>query len=159
MTGVLLLTEETPMTDLLESIVGSERLATWNRSRSTRRLVGGEWDTLRETPINVRRRLTTAGFLSVRGMMPDDFSDMLVRNGGAQVGSNPIAWYIKTALVVIDERNAARRRAGEKALARAAGRSNLFEHRDQLAKAAGFKSYYDYRMSSGWGDGHGRGID
>ena len=157
LTNVLLCGEETPVADLLETVVGPESLATWNESRKTRRLIGGEWDTLRRTPIAVRRRLTSAGFLSVRGMMPDDFSDMIA--GRAQVGPDPIEWYIKTALRAIDERHAARRRAREKALARDSGRKTLFEHRDQLAKAAGFRSYYDYRMNSGWGDGHGRGID
>lgn len=143
MTPVLLASEPTPIADMLENIIGGESLATWN----SRRPNGGEWDALRAVPLRTRRRLTGAGYLSLRGMLPDEFSDLLERNGV----KDPIPWYIRTALLAIDEKHAARRRAREKALAP----TGLFQHRDQLAKAAGFRSYYDYRMKSGWGDGHG----
>lgn len=146
MTPVLLLAEPTPIADMLEGIIGGESLATWNPSRGR----GGEWDTLRETPLRTRQRLTGAGYLSARGMLPDEFTDLL---------GKPIDWYIRTALLAMDERHAARRRAREKALAKSTGNDRLFRHRDQLARAAGFRSYYDYRMNSGWGDGHGRGLD
>lgn len=154
-TAVLMLSQDTPIADALETIIGADTLATWNPTRGT----GGEWDTLRAVPLRTRQRLTSAGYLSRHGMAPDVFSDLLTQYGGAQVGSDPIAWYVRTALQAMAERRAARRRARETALARSTGHSTLFYHRDKLAQQAGYRSYYDYRMRAGWGDGHGRYAD
>lgn len=125
-----LLAEETPITDMLEGITGREPLATWNSSRTpAHRKVGGEWDTLRAVSLPTRRCLTGAGYMSLMGLEADVFSDFLQENGGTQVGVDPIAWFIRTALQALKERQTARRHAREKA----------------LVQSAGFNSYYHYR--------------
>lgn len=160
MTPVILLSTETPITDMLHGVTKTEPLMTWNGSRTPKnRRTGGEWDTLRDIPLATRRRLTSARYMSRNGMEPDVFCMLLEEYGGTKVGPDPIAWFVRTAIRALDERQAARRRARETALARSTGHEGLFSHRDKLARDAGFRSYYHYRMHSGWGDGHGRGLD
>lgn len=143
----------TPIGDRLEQMTGGERLATWNRHRGHvamdgKRKPGGEWDTLRSTPIRRRRRLTSAGYLALGGMQPDDFADLLVRNGAPS--HDPIAWYLAEADRALKERRHAatvRRRA---LLARSAGHQSYYDYRQERARALGYRSLWHYRKEQGW---------
>lgn len=108
-----------------------------------KRKPGGEWDTLRATPLRVRRSLTSAGYLSRHGMQPDDFADLLTRNGVTD--PDPIAWYVREARRALRERQQARRVGLDLARAHAAGCSTPFQHRDQQARALGYDSFWYYR--------------
>jgi len=143
----------TPTGDRLEQMTGGERLATWNRHRGHlamdgKRKPGGEWDTLRAWPLRRRQRLTSAGYLARGGMSPDDFADLLVRNGAPD--HDPIAWYLREAERALRERRHAatvRRRA---LLARSAGHQSYYDYRTALARSLGYRSLWHYRKEQGW---------
>lgn len=135
---------DTPIADRLDHMTEGLTLATWNRHRSA----GGEWDTLKYTPLRVRQRLASAGFLSKMGEFPDVFADVLARNGCTD--TDPIGWYIREAQRALRERREAARIGRDINLARSTGYDTLFKRRDALARAAGHASYRAYRRSQGW---------
>jgi hypothetical protein len=135
---------DTPVADMLEEITGGDSCASFHGQS------GGEWDTLRETPLKVRRSLTSAGFFSLRGWQPDRFVDILVERGGGAVRGDPMEWYVRTARTALRERREAHRVGAEVALAKAGGHDTIFAHRDALAVEAGYCSYWKYRRHMGW---------
>lgn len=136
---------ETPIHDRLVDITNGWTLATFHGQR------GGEWDTQRGTPLRKRRRLTGAGWMTLHGASPDRFADMLRGHvSGAELGPDPIAWFIREALRALDEVQAARQRDTKRRIAKAAGVKSYYEYRVRAAKAAGFESLWHYRQARGW---------
>lgn len=137
----------TPLWDRLLDATAGDPL----RSYNARRDVGGEWDTLAATPLRKRQRLTSAGLMSVDGTRPDVFCDMLRRYVGSEVEPDPIAWYVRTALRALDEKQAAALRDYRRRVTRAAGVRSYYEVRLLAAMdATGTTSYWAYRRSRGW---------
>jgi len=144
---------DTPLSDEVERLRGDETLATWNRHRGYlgmdgRRHPGGEWDAIRYLPLRLRRSLTTAGFLSRGGMQPDEFADMLVRNG--LDASDPIAAYIALCRKALRERARVANRARHDVLARRSGLSSYYEYRTRNVQALGYRNLWHYRKEKQW---------
>jgi hypothetical protein len=137
---------ETPITDLLHAVTGSNRLATWNRSRPN----GGEWDVLRDLPYRDRAILAGAGWLRLGGEAPDVFADILLARGLPSSTVDPIAWYLATALAAVPEARRATRAHREARLVAREGVDTYYAHRNAVAVAAGFRSYRHYRTEKGW---------
>lgn len=143
---------ETPLCDELDRLTGGERLATWNRHRGHlgmdgKRHPGGEWDDIRALPLRVRRSLTSAGFMSLHGMQPDDFADMLVRNG---IQGDPIPTFIALARKALRERRWAAGVDRRNRLARRVGAGSYYEYRTRWVQAHGYASVWHYRKERQW---------
>ena len=136
---------DTPIGDMLDAITNGEACATFHGQP------GGEWDTLRSTPLRVRRSLTTAGFFRYHGWQPDKFCDMLIEHGRGTVNNDdPIAWYLRTARLALTERRYAHRCGLEAAISRTSGCVTYFQYRDMLARQQGHESYHKMRTARGW---------
>lgn len=134
----------TPINDRLNDIVHGSTLATFHGQR------GGEWDTLRNTPLRVRQRLTGAGWMSRMGEKPDVFADLILSYGQGFRPDDPIEWYIKHAQRAIYERRWAMHRDRMRRTAKAAGHASYYEYRTEQARAAGFDSVWHMRKERGW---------
>jgi hypothetical protein len=148
----------TPFADLLETYVGSNRLATWNRTRGLfiglgprgGRLYdsGGNWDSLRHVSVHQRRRLTGAGWLTLNGEAPDQL-ELIMRAAGCSE-PQPIEWYIRTALLAIPEAQRAANIRRHERLAERNGHDSYYEHRNAWVQSLGYKSLYHYRKDKQW---------
>jgi hypothetical protein len=149
---------DTPIGDMLYDAIGGEPMPTWNRNRGRinadgKRVAGGEWDYIKSLPIRTRRRLTGAGFMSLYAMNPDEFAD-LIRNNAPNMGGRGDTechqWYVRHALLALDERRRAEHYDRHLAYARARGSSTYYELRDWEARQRGYRSYWHYRKARGW---------
>lgn len=69
----------------------------------------GEWDWLDHVPRRDMRRLTGAGYFARAGLAIDEAADLIIsRVPGVETIDDAIEWYVATALVELDERQADR---------------------------------------------------
>lgn len=93
------------------TIVGEiDRVLAGNPLRSTgARNAHGEWDWVDHIDRRTMRRLTGAGYFARAGLSIDEAADMIcARVGGVDTLDDAIAWYVRTALAELDERQADR---------------------------------------------------
>jgi len=144
---------------MLDAVLGGERLGTFDRRRCT----GAEWDAMRDVPLKVRRRLTSAGWLRRDGLAPDWLAQLLEAHGPPCPGgswwdtSTAVTWYLDHAGRAVAERRAAHHHDRHHAVALASGHGSYFARRDALARAAGYRSLWDMRKALGWTGTDGSG--
>lgn len=155
-------TRETPIGDLLYSVLGGEPMPTWNRNRGhvtmkrgprggVRRHPGGEWDYIRSLPIKTRRRLTAAGFMARGGMQPDDFAGLIRLRAPGMGGSGDTdchAWFVRHALLALTERRRAEHHDRHLAYARAQGAPTYYSLRNSEAYLDGYDSLWHKRKAA-----------
>jgi hypothetical protein len=149
---------DTPIGDMLYITTGGEPMPTWNRNRGHlsmdgKRKPGGEWDYIRALPIKTRRRLTGAGYMAKNAMQPDDFADMIRRNGpntGRLSDYECHAWYVSMALRALTERRRAEHRDRHLAYARSRGAPSYYALRNAEAFLDGYDSLWHKRKAMGW---------
>jgi hypothetical protein len=133
---------DSPIHDRLRAITNGNTLATFHGQP------GGEWDTLRNTPLRLRQRLTSAGWMSRRGEKPDVFVDLLYRFGAPE-HHDLIAWYIKEANRATLERRRVHDADVRLSRARMAGHRTYYELRTAQVRDEGHASLWAYRKASG----------
>jgi hypothetical protein len=134
---------ETPIADRLGAFTMGNTLATYHGQP------GGEWDTLRNAPLRLRQRLTSAGWMSRRGEKPDVFVDLL-RVYGAPDDEDLIAWYLREANRAVLERRRVHDADVRLSRARLAGHRSYYELRTAQVRTEGHASLWAYRKASGW---------
>lgn len=134
----------TPITDLLELVVGGERIATSARPAARR---GGEWDAWYAVPLRKRQRLTGAGWARRRGMAPDQLADVIRQTYPHLSDSECVEWYVRTALLAIDESRRARRAARTARFCARIGARSYYAYRDVRCVLAGWPSFWAWRKA------------
>lgn len=137
---------ETPIGDELERVCEGEIHRT-----SPPRRAGGEWDPWKALPRRTKLRLIGAGYARRGGLEPDVLADVIVRNK-PDVADDPLGWYYRTALAALRERRSASRKDRRNRLARAAGCRTEYAYRTLQAQAAGFETFWQYRLARKWAE-------
>lgn len=131
----------------LDRVMGSDTVATWNRGRGA----GGEWDTIKALPLRTRQRLTSAGYFSRHGMLPDVASDVICRHvGGVDDIDAAMRWYIRTARLALEQRRRRLHYQRHLQIAIEYDDVSYYARRQRLAIEAGHASLWAYRLSKGW---------
>lgn len=136
---------DTPITDLFDLVVCGEAHASSPRQRP-----GGEWDPWYGLPARTRRRLIGAGFARPGAMEPDVLADMIRDRHPGLNGQDPLDWYFRTALLVLDERRKVARHRRTHALIRRSGHASYYAHRTSYCASQGYESVWHYRRAKGW---------
>lgn len=135
--------------DELERVLGPNTVATWNRDRGS----GGEWDALKAVPLRHRQRLTSAGYMSKRGLLPDVAADIICQHvGGIDDIDAAMRWYIRTATEALAQRRRENHYRRHLQVAREYGDDTYYARRARLAREAGHSSLWAYRQAKGWGE-------
>lgn len=141
----------TPIGDHFDHVVrGEAHRSSPGRYRHRRgRRRGGEWDPWFELAPRKRRVLIGARFARAGGMWPDDLADMIERNH-PNLDGDPLEWFYRTAFQVLDERRRAHNYDRHRRVARQSGHPTYYQRRAELAREAGYISFWHYR-SVKWG--------
>lgn len=131
----------------LERVLGSDTVATWNRTRGS----GGEWDVIKALPLRTRQRLTGARFFTKHGLRPDVAADIICRHvGGIDDIDSAMQWYINMSRLALAQRRRSRHHIRHLRVARANGDRTYYARRSRLARQAGHRSLWQYRQALGW---------
>lgn len=115
---------------------------------------GGEWDPVRALPTTTRRSLASAGYITRRGIAPDQLALVLAESPlGHQYDTDELVdWYVTHALEAIRFRQSrgfqlAQEQARRARLAAAHGHATHYDYRTADSRSRGFTSLWDRRRN------------
>lgn len=110
----------------------------------------GEYDELRSFHARDLRRLRGAGFLTPHGVAPDVLAAEVAARWRELGTDELVRWYVRTALVLLDARQARANREWHQRLARSLGFGSYYAKRAADAAAQGHPSFWALRKARGW---------
>lgn len=133
---------------LLDYVVGGDRIA----SRPARpQYAGGEWDSWWHKPARTRRRLVGAGYAHPRGLAPDQLAEVIAsRLGGTVDHRDAVDWYVRHALLALEERRRLVRWERERRLLWQESQPTYYAYRTAWCRDHGYPSVWAYRKALGW---------
>ncbi len=139
----------TPHMDEMDRVMQGNRLR--HPAHADPKYGGGEWDTLKGLPPRTQRRLTGAGYLTPKGMKPDEASDIITEHvNDVSDHDTAIEWYAKTALGAMGESRKVARRGREQRQAESQGYKSIHQLRTFQAVLEGHDTYAAKRKARGW---------
>jgi len=110
----------------------------------------GEYDELRGFSATELRRLRGAGFLSPEGRPPDVLAGEVAARYREMTTDELVRWYVRTALVLLDARQAKANYDRHTKLAVSKGFRTYYGWRAQMAHEEGYPSFWALRQARGW---------